>query len=568
MAQSQSKRSADREAWRKEMASIRETVGSVGIAIIGAFVLRAFLLEAFVIPTGSMAPRLMGEHYDLVCPHCGWDFDRGFPTHDGQTKLARGEKDNAVEFTYCPNCRLEYPKDKRYGAYVNGGDRVLVAKCLYNFRDPEPWDVVVFRNPQNNRENYIKRLVGLPGETIEIVRGDVWVKPADSNEWHIRRKPNGTQRAMWHVVHDNDYPIADRPGWAPPAGADSPWTTTGDHGRRLNYAGGVERADLEFQAREHSFSPFYGYNAPRANFGTNFDPRLDICTDLALSAVFTPQADDSRVGIVFDVLDQRLAAEVWADGTVRLWRQAAERAPITAGQTIWLGQGHWDLWQEGKVAPLTIGRSVPIAVWNADYRLTLWVSGRAVLQSDDEKQYPADYHALKQRIAPDALRRTPLPKTAVRIAAGGGAGMLQHVKLERDVYYTGANRRRPTGVAGEYARGLNEYKYNTSNWEDRPGWGVEGNPITLHKYDDNPDMDSFFMLGDNSPASLDSRAWSQVAPTLKGVRGGQREYQMGTVPRYNLIGKAMFVYWPAGFRAAPLPSLPVIPNVGRMRLVR
>ena len=49
----------------------RETVESVAMAIILALLFRGFVAEAFVIPTGSMAPTLVGRHKDLQCPKCG-----------------------------------------------------------------------------------------------------------------------------------------------------------------------------------------------------------------------------------------------------------------------------------------------------------------------------------------------------------------------------------------------------------------------------------------------------------------------------------------------------------------
>ena len=52
-------------------AVIRETIESVIVAIVLALLIRTFEAEAFVIPTGSMAPALMGAHKDLVCPYCG-----------------------------------------------------------------------------------------------------------------------------------------------------------------------------------------------------------------------------------------------------------------------------------------------------------------------------------------------------------------------------------------------------------------------------------------------------------------------------------------------------------------
>ena len=69
------------------------------------------------------------------------------------------------------------------------GDRILVLKYLYLFQEPQRWDVVVFKAPvaaarrqtaTTTRENYIKRLVGLPGETIMILDGDVYVKAPGS----------------------------------------------------------------------------------------------------------------------------------------------------------------------------------------------------------------------------------------------------------------------------------------------------------------------------------------------------------------------------------------------------
>src|SRR4030042_124741 len=55
-------------------AGMRGGVESVWIAFVLAFLFRPFEAEAFVIPTGSMAPTLMGRHKDVVCPVCGYRF--------------------------------------------------------------------------------------------------------------------------------------------------------------------------------------------------------------------------------------------------------------------------------------------------------------------------------------------------------------------------------------------------------------------------------------------------------------------------------------------------------------
>ena len=66
------------------------------------------------------------------------------------------------------------PQGQDYPSY--DGDRILVAKFPYEFADPKRWDVVVFKYPGNATVNYIKRLVGLPGETIRIRDGDLWIR--------------------------------------------------------------------------------------------------------------------------------------------------------------------------------------------------------------------------------------------------------------------------------------------------------------------------------------------------------------------------------------------------------
>src|SRR5256714_15557232 len=54
--------------------NIKETIESILIAFILAFIFRAFVVEAFVIPTGSMAPTLMGAHMRFRCEDCGYEW--------------------------------------------------------------------------------------------------------------------------------------------------------------------------------------------------------------------------------------------------------------------------------------------------------------------------------------------------------------------------------------------------------------------------------------------------------------------------------------------------------------
>src|ERR1044071_7557389 len=56
------------------VSTTRETVESIVIAFVLAFLFRTFEAEAFVIPTGSMAPTLMGRHKDVECPKCHYQY--------------------------------------------------------------------------------------------------------------------------------------------------------------------------------------------------------------------------------------------------------------------------------------------------------------------------------------------------------------------------------------------------------------------------------------------------------------------------------------------------------------
>ena len=54
-------------------------------------------------------------------------------------------------------------------------DRLIVNKLVYNFNAPNRGDIVLFNSPYGDGKQYVKRLIGLPGETIEIRRGVVYI---------------------------------------------------------------------------------------------------------------------------------------------------------------------------------------------------------------------------------------------------------------------------------------------------------------------------------------------------------------------------------------------------------
>ena len=140
---------------------------SVGFVSLFLF-LRTFAVEPFGVPTGSMAPALIGNHREGACPRCGFPVRVGFPV--GGTTLAE-------QFGHvgCPNCGKKFALTE--GRDLNG-DRLLVDKNVFNLRSPRRWEMAVFHcpdpDPKEFGKPYVKRVIGLPGETVRIIDGDVY----------------------------------------------------------------------------------------------------------------------------------------------------------------------------------------------------------------------------------------------------------------------------------------------------------------------------------------------------------------------------------------------------------
>ncbi|MCK4859355.1 MAG: signal peptidase I [Candidatus Omnitrophica bacterium] len=95
--------------------TIREYAESILIAFVLAMFIRTFFVQAFKIPTGSMRSTLIE------------------------------------------------------------GDRILVNKLLYRFKEPQRGDIIVFKYPLNPKRDFIKRLVASAGENVEIKDGNIFI---------------------------------------------------------------------------------------------------------------------------------------------------------------------------------------------------------------------------------------------------------------------------------------------------------------------------------------------------------------------------------------------------------
>lgn len=70
------------------------------------------------------------------------------------------------------------------------GEYIFTSKVTYKFRDIERGDVIVFKSPKNPDFEYIKRVVGLPGETIMVQAGTVYVNGTPLDETYISAQTN------------------------------------------------------------------------------------------------------------------------------------------------------------------------------------------------------------------------------------------------------------------------------------------------------------------------------------------------------------------------------------------
>jgi signal peptidase I len=195
----------------------RETIESLAVAFILALLFKAFIAEAFVIPTGSMAPTLMGAHKDIRCEECGYQYQCGASEEFDEVGA---RSDLMVIGTTCPLCRKPQIADRNTDSNhaTFSGDRILVSKLAYVFSQPRRWDVIVFKFIENARLNYIKRCIGRPNETIRIREGNIFIqknavakdKTAEAitkptTKFEIARKPPHVMNAMLQVLSDTKY---------------------------------------------------------------------------------------------------------------------------------------------------------------------------------------------------------------------------------------------------------------------------------------------------------------------------------------------------------------------------
>lgn len=449
-------------------------------------VVRTFSAEAYVVPTGSMAPTLLGWHRELTCPSCGSTFVLGVDEE--------GPSGQAV----CPNCG---ERDLEHAPSIEcGGDRVLVEKFLYEFRGPHRWEVAVFHFPGDPTQAYVKRVVGLPGESIRIVDGDVFA------DGQILRKSFPEIRATKILVHDSRFPARNAsryPRWLFRRGdragpLESGWKS--DEGKFVHdVPSGVSARPLDdwlvykhwdpAKGRYGPICDFYAYNGSEPRDGNEIK-------DLGVEA---------RMRVSGSVETMSLALRSGSD-------QFLLRVPVTSDGPIDLTRNRRRVTLENCYNPFKEKglwpKSVLVEAAVIDRRVQVAIDGRLLFD-------PYDYEPLASGIRAN--------ESPIAVGVRGGSLEVSELRIYRDIYYTGSLANTPRYSHGTRAA------------------------VILGP-------DDYFVLGDNSPVSNDSRFWTE-GPVVRGSM---------------FVGKPFLVHLPG--QLVPLEvfgrSVCWVPDPRRIRYIR
>jgi signal peptidase I len=318
---------------------------------------------------------------------------------------------------------------------------------------------------------FVKRVIGLPGEAVAIHAGDIFING------ELERKSLDESRALRIAVFDNDF----QPG---PDGWRERWEVADDHSGPHPLAGTELRLDGEanpgryqlvtyrhYQLDSRQCEPIgdeYGYNGGERAPPTHVHDFMMECN------LEVGRGDGSILLGITDGQD-RFVAEVSAGKSAapRLVRVASW--PPQEGDGRWPANGPPQL-QAAREVHLMAGKRYRVELAFVDRRVTLAIDGKTVLG-------PVDLPAAGRR--PGVVR-------PIVLGARGVRAVVRNFRLFRDIHYTS------TGPNG------------------RPGKVVQLGP------------DQYFVLGDNSPNSQDSRFWPDG----------------GAVPARSLLGKPFMVHLP------------------------
>jgi signal peptidase I len=560
--------------------------------VLTVIMLRSFVLEGYLISTGSMAPGLLGFHRRITCPECQFDFAFGVSFDDSVSNgpAVITDPTGSQRYATCPNCGRN---EIDVAAVPNShGDQLLVQKHVYDLRTPKRWETVVFRNPASPGEAYVKRVVGLPGEQIQVINGNVWING------EIARKNFDQQLAM-RIPVSSLRNVANSDDWELPWELDESWTAENGTLRCQSNSDNASDALAGPISDESETVPssdadrirwirfrhwrWFGGNhctetpLPLAD-AVDWDSYAAALDDVPITRSGLMDYDRDREvlrckGVMSTVLQNELLRHATTEGFRRaVFRLAAlsHLAPVTDryGYNALVSSPEYvvsDLMLSTEISwpagadPQTIHVRIPCG--SETFGLVLrFTSGRMELVSLDQKQIVAsglfpeslrsgfashfrlDVSNIDRQIIVAIDGKPCLPEVACTVEAREEA-------LEATVTDLGAS-----GIDATRAAELAVFMEQQNRW----AIGVSGGDVRLERLDMFRDVfytpgkrrnaieseysippESYFVQGDNSPVSSDSRSWNQPC-----------------VPHRMLLGKPFLVH---------LPSRPAILQLGERR---
>jgi len=458
-------------------AQWRRTAGRLLVLATVALVGRTWLVQGLFLPfqvaSGSMADTLHGPHRQVLCGECGHRFACATDVRPASPRAV------------CPNCDARENDLAAQPDVV--GDRLLVDKLTYSLRGPRRWELAAFRHPHEPGRIVVKRVVGLPGESVQIRDGEVYA------DGRLQRKSLFAQRALAVLVHDaNHPPPRDLPprwdvdeagaGWASAHGRFAHPSIPGETSIHwLTYRHWRRTPGLAEPIREAPIVNFRGYNQTRLQRAENVHPVADVMLSFHL---------------------------VRASGEGQLLARASDGRD-TFQVRMEPTAGGFEVRRNGRPVGLDGPRNVP--PWKDDLHVEVSLVDHQFLVAFD------GHPALVYPFEPSGPRVKP-PSRPLAIGSRGLEVELCDLRVYRDVYYT-----HPVGVKGR--------------------WGLD-EPFPLGPGE-------YFVLGDNSPISEDSRTWPEGP----------------AVPRHALIGKPCLLHFPARHLALGRWQIQV-PDAGRIGYIR
>ncbi|QDU93692.1 S26 family signal peptidase [Lignipirellula cremea] len=393
---------------------------------------------------GSMAPLVSGEHFACVCPDCGESF------------ACDGRVETAPETIVCPNCGKRW--DRPDGAALPG-DCVLVDRWPYLFRAPERGDLIALRLTPDAEDWVLKRVVGLPGETMAIRQGEVYA------DGRLLQKSLDELRQLAVPVYDDRHRPASLPD--PPR-----WISEGGDAWERTPTGYRCRADAGPGFAWLTYQHWRGFAAPGPR--TAVSPIVDhYGYNQVLSRSLNP------------VRDLLLRCEVVLPGATTARFQLTRECVVEVSATrqsvrVLIGE---EIASEAFFSGIQPGRQFKLEAAICDHRVLVGIGQKTIAQCDypGTAATPAAGQASEPKDEqPDAMPDQP----ALAIGCRGGAMQVSDLRIARDLYYLDA-------------AGLG-----------RP-WQAE-QPLG---------SDEYFVLGDNCPVSQDSRHWPAGTITRHSLIG-------------------------------------------------